>query len=190
MFNKRLSVLKKSILVLACALVLPVFLNTATASAGGINSEESRVLTVARGSFEYEGEKYVAKRYFVDQLIAYMSRDDIDRTAEQADSAISKIYANVETGVKDCYIVKIHNDSESEDEKAKEGKVVKEKDGSLIAYDESGSVVLKSDGLLRNTGYSAQGILTALAVMGIVFVLAIACSIATKIISGLKKKSF
>lgn len=160
------------LVVLFVLLIIPFISNVNIASAeGGINSEESRVLTVARGSFEYEGEKYVAKRYFVDQLIAYMSRDDIDLTAEQADKAISNIYANVEKGVKEGYIVKIHDDPvDSEEEKVKDGKVEVIENGSLIAYDSEGETVMKSDGLLRNTGFSLQNVMIVLAVIGCIFI--------------------
>ena len=175
------SVLKKCILAFSLLFSIVFSLSAVANAAGGINSEESRVLTVARGSFEYEGEKYVAKRYFVDQLIAYMSREDIDLSAEQADSAISKIYANVETGVREGYIVKIHDDEESQ--KVKEGKIVKEKDGSVIAFDHYGNTIMKSDGILRNTGYSLQNVVVTLIVLGCVFLCVIALSVKEIIVS-------
>lgn len=73
---------------------------------GGINANEARVLAVARGSFEYNGEVYTARQSYVNQLIEKLSSEDVNLTSEQADSAIATIYSNVEKGVQEGYIVK------------------------------------------------------------------------------------
>lgn len=87
--------------------MLSVCIQTKNVYAGNINSEEARIIGVASGTFEYNGESYVAANGYVSQLSEYLSKDDIDLTAEQADAAINKIYSNIETGVKEGYIVKI-----------------------------------------------------------------------------------
>ncbi len=77
------------------------------AKAGGINGNEASVIAAARGTFEYEGETYVAKDSYVAQLQAKLSQDDVDLTAEQASEAIAEIYSNVATGVKEGYLQKV-----------------------------------------------------------------------------------
>ena len=74
--------------------------------AGGINSNEARVLSVARGGFSYNNEIYTARQEYVDQLIAYLTKDDVNLTESQADKAINTIYSNIEKGVNEGYIVK------------------------------------------------------------------------------------
>ena len=97
--------------------------NCMTARAeSGINAEESRVIGVASGTFEYNGETYAAKQEYIDMLTSKLNQDGVDMTSEQADAAISQIYANVEKGVREGYIVKVqgsdNNDKEPSDNKA------------------------------------------------------------------------
>lgn len=86
---------------------------------GGINENEARVLAVARGSFEYNGQVYTARQSYVNQLIAKLSSEDMNLTSEQADTAIATIYSNVEKGVEEGYIVKVDSpeDDLNKDEK-------------------------------------------------------------------------
>ena len=88
-----------------CAVVclLPVM---GVSAEGGINSNEARVISVAKGGFAYNNELYTARQEYVNQLVSYLSREDINMTSDQADEAISAIYANIETGVNNGYIVK------------------------------------------------------------------------------------
>lgn len=74
---------------------------------GGINTNEQRVIIEAQGTFEYDGEVYTARQQYVDQLYQYLSKEDVNLTSEEADNAITQMYANVETGVKEGYIVKV-----------------------------------------------------------------------------------
>lgn len=77
------------------------------AYAGDINSNEARVIGAASGTFEYNGELYVAAPGYVSELTEYLGKDDVDLDAAQAEAAINKIYSNIETGVKEGYIVKV-----------------------------------------------------------------------------------
>ena len=78
-----------------------------TAWAGDINSEESRIISVASGTFEYDGKTYKARSGYINQLYAYLSQDYVDLTAAQANYVINKIYSNVETGVRRGYIYEV-----------------------------------------------------------------------------------
>lgn len=98
-----------------------VFGNDTICYAGDINSNEARVLAVAQGTFEYNGELYVAKPEYVNQLNAKMNLDEVDLTAEQADEAINRIYENVETGVEAGYIVKLKDQEQEPDENTGNG---------------------------------------------------------------------
>ena len=94
-------------LIMICAAAAGMMMYGRNASAdGGINSNEARVISVATGGFSYNNELYTARQEYVDQLIAYLCRSDVNLTESQADKAISAIYANIETGVNEGYIVK------------------------------------------------------------------------------------
>lgn len=184
--------------LVVCAAFTLLFSGSALAE-GGINGNEARVIAVARGSFEYNGETYVARQNYVDQLIAKLSQEDVDLTAEQADSAIATIYANVETGVVSGYIVKVGSpeddqikddddgkpvDSSNKDDKDKSDEKTPDKkdeaettnvpevdendDGTLTVEDDGGNVVLKLDGILKNTGFSYQSTVILIILLGVI----------------------
>ena len=96
--------------LLLLSVSVPVF-TIATVWAGDINSEESRVISVATGTFTYDGKTYKAKSSYVRQLYGYLSKDGVDLTSEQADYAINQILSNVETGVKRGYIYEIKEEA-------------------------------------------------------------------------------
>lgn len=76
----------------------------------GINSNEAHVISAAKSTFEYDGETYIARQFYVDQLVSYLDKDSTNLTSEEADAAVNKIYSNIETGVKSGYIVKVTSD--------------------------------------------------------------------------------
>ncbi len=90
------------------ALLIASHMSFGVVMAGSLNSEEARVVEVARGTFEYEGKVYVAKEEYVNQLIDKLSEDDMELTSEEADEMIQNIRDNVEIGVEDGYIVEIN----------------------------------------------------------------------------------
>lgn len=95
-----------------CLLGMAALFAAVPVLAGDINGNESRVIAVASGTFEYNGETYRAQSSYISQLKAYLSADDVDLTAEQADTVISEIYANVAEGVEAGYLYKVSGDSE------------------------------------------------------------------------------
>lgn len=166
---------------------------------GGINSNEARVISVARGGFAYNNELYIAKQEYVDQLIGYLSRENINMTESQADKAINAIYSNIETGVNEGYIVKQGSPEDdidleeeveiseiSPEEKRKgitdisevkeakttpaPGAVVYSDDGKAHGYDNEGAEVVKLDGILKNTGLSYGLAVTVLKILAGIFV--------------------
>ena len=90
-----------------------ILFSSATVQAGEINGNEASVISAAQGTFEYEGETYVAKQSYLDQLSAKLSQDDVDLTAQQASEAIAEIYNNVATGVKEGYLEKVTGGDQS-----------------------------------------------------------------------------
>ena len=172
---------KKRFLTLLSAVILLFADNILSIKAsGGINGNESRVIGVASGTFEYDGEMYKAAAGYVGQLTSYLSKDGVDLTAAQADAAISKIYANVATGVREGYIVKISggdnegSDNDDKPQKTKKPKkteepkpdktpaptkvpaIVNNPDGSVDVNDTSGDKVASFSGNMKNTGYSIK----------------------------------
>lgn len=106
--------MKKAILILG-AVIINVLL-TSTVYAGTLNSYEQEVISAARGAYEYEGVDYVVKQEYIDELIAYLSGDEIDLTAEQRDEVMQEAFASVERGVEEGYMIPISNeDTEGQD---------------------------------------------------------------------------
>lgn len=177
-------------------------------AAGNINGNEARVIAAARGSFEYEGETYVAKQSYVDRLIGTLSAEDVDLTSEQADDAIDAIYSNVGNGVEAGYLVKAgsteddqvkepgdddtgeapeqpeqQDDPNKPDDKNDSNEKVDEPlavlptgnpsvnendDGTLTVTDEEGKTILQFEGVLRNTGFSYQGTVILIILLGVI----------------------
>lgn len=80
--------------------------------AGNINGNEQSVLSYVSGAvFEYQGESYVAKEEYINQLRTKFMQDDIDLTQKEANNAIMQINANVKTGVTDGYLRKVSGTS-------------------------------------------------------------------------------
>ncbi len=44
------------------------------------------------------------RQEYINSAISYLQQDDVDLTAEQAQSVISEIYSNVQTGVDSGYL--------------------------------------------------------------------------------------
>ncbi len=165
-------ILCTSVLALSC-LFIP-----ANVWAGGINSNEARVIDVAKGGFEYDGDTYIAKQGYVNQLVGYLSGDDVNLTAEEADKAINGMYSNVKTAIESGYIaiidsedddldrdyeVKITETSPEEDvvnendnteEEAGPGSVISNEDGTVEIYSSDGEKIAEFDGVMKNTGFS------------------------------------
>nr|MCR5214006.1 hypothetical protein [Eubacterium sp.] len=101
---------KKQLLFFISAVVLTVLFVCSISFdvyAGDINSDEARVIGVASGTFSYEGKVYKAYSSYVNDLYAYMSQDDVNLSADQADRAINYIYANVATGISSGYVYEV-----------------------------------------------------------------------------------
>lgn len=82
--------------------------------AGGINSNEAGVIAAASGTFSYDGKTYQAGSAYINSLTSYLASDDVDLTAEQANEAISMMYANVGEGVAQGYLYEVGGQSSSE----------------------------------------------------------------------------
>lgn len=103
-------------LVLSFSILSPKMI----AFAGEINGNEARVIAAASGTFSYDGKTYKAGSNYINSLINYLSGDDVDLTAEQADEAISMMYANIAEGVNQGYLYEVGGGTEentSEDDK-------------------------------------------------------------------------
>lgn len=101
-------------LVMCMAIISP----KAIAHAGNINAHEARVISAASGTFTYEGKQYKAGSSYLNSLVSYLSGDDVDLTAEQADEAISMMYANVAQGVAEGYIYEVGTGEDATTEEA------------------------------------------------------------------------
>ncbi len=105
----------KTLFFFMTAFVTVLFLcsNGNVVFAGSINSDESRVIAVASGTFTYDGKIYKAYSSYVNDLYYYMQRDDVDLTSSQADRAINYIYANVSKGISSGYVYEVVEQEEN-----------------------------------------------------------------------------
>lgn len=97
----------KRCVVISVLAILMLLFSAPLVFAGSINGPEAGLISKASGTFQYEGKTYAATPQALGQLKAYLSRDDIDLTQEQADRAASMMYSNVEGGVLDGYLMPV-----------------------------------------------------------------------------------
>lgn len=101
-----------------------------------INANEQRVLDVAEGTFEYNGELYTVRPTYLKTLRNEFDKESVEITAEKADEGIRTIYGNIVRGVREGYLMKL---SEEAAEKAK-------KEGKVRSLSEIGLEEEKKDG--------------------------------------------
>lgn len=93
------------------SLLFPTFLMVmffcTPAYAGSINGNEQSIVSVINGQFEQGGVIYKVRQEYINSAMSYLQQDDVDLTAEQAQSVISEIYSNVQTGVDSGYLEQI-----------------------------------------------------------------------------------
>ena len=164
-----------------------------TVYAGGINGNESSVISFASGSFKIDGVRYRVKSSALGRLRAYLAQDDINLSASQASRARSLISSNIRNGIEDGYLVAIDKPSPSPspslpatgtetpaptqtpsaaagkgDEKsekpaektqAPQATVIVKKDKGVVELrNAEGKEVLKAATIIKNTGYSVNGV--------------------------------
>ena len=94
-------------MIAGIVLILAMIFSMVPAYAGSINGPEAGLISKASGTFRYQGKNYKATSSALGQLRAYLSRDDIELTPEQAERAASLMYSNVEGGVLDGYLTPV-----------------------------------------------------------------------------------
>ena len=116
------------LMLLGLLLITGVMKPKMIAFAGGINGNEARVIAAASGTFSYDGKTYQAGTNYINSLTSYLSADDVDLTAEQADKAVSMMYANVAEGVARGYLYEVGGSSEDTESQEDSGKDKTQKD--------------------------------------------------------------
>lgn len=91
------------------AFVFCCLLPVSTVYAGSLNEYEKQVVAEARKTYAYQGKTYQVSEEYIDQLIAYLSQDDVDITAEQRDKALQTAYNNIEKGVLEGYLIPVED---------------------------------------------------------------------------------
>lgn len=86
-----------------------------------INANEQRIIDVAEGTFEYQGELYTVRPAYLDILQKKLDDKDVELTSDQADQAIQQIFGNIERGVKEGVLKKVTG--EEAEEAREQGKV-------------------------------------------------------------------
>lgn len=82
-------------------------ISLSTGYAAGLNASEQELVAKAEGRFEWNGKQYRAKQTYINQLTAYLSRDDVDLNADTCAAAAKEMYGNVERGVTDGYLYEV-----------------------------------------------------------------------------------
>lgn len=62
-----------------------------------------------------ERKKYRAKQTYLDQLTAYLSRDDVDLSADTCTAAAKEMYGSVERGVMEGYLYEVDSSGKQSD---------------------------------------------------------------------------
>lgn len=123
-----------TLILLSFFLSLLFFLITPSASyAAGLNASEQELVAKAKGTFEWNGKKYRAKQTYLDQLTAYLSRDDVDLSADTCAAAAKEMYGSVERGVMEGYLYEVNSNSSG-----------KQSDGDPVTASETASQEEKS----------------------------------------------
>ncbi len=81
-----------------------------TAFAGSINGNEQELLNVISGTETYNGRTYRMKEEYIIQARAYFLQDDVDVTDEQKQKAIDTMYANIEQGIEEGYLIPVEEE--------------------------------------------------------------------------------
>lgn len=105
--------MKKALCILAVSLCF-FQLWGGPAYAGSLNENESELVEIITGTYEYEGVTYKVKDLYIDMAIDYLMQDSIDLTNEQKQAAIEKMYSSVGQGISEGYleVVDAGNDGE------------------------------------------------------------------------------
>lgn len=152
---------------LPVVLILSILLAAVPVYAGSINGPEAGLISQASGTFTYDGKSYVATPGALAKLKAYLSRDDIDLTQEQADRAASLMYSNVEGGVLDGYLTPVGGSGSAADENSDSNSILnspKGKNGEKKKNEKAGKAtvsVTEKDSALEVTGKDGKPIFSA-----------------------------
>lgn len=93
--------------------IIFVLISPLTGCASGLNASEQELVAKAKGTFEWNGKEYRAKQTYIDQLTAYLCRDDVDLNADTCAAAAAEMYGSVERGVTEGYLYEVGGSGET-----------------------------------------------------------------------------
>lgn len=82
-----------------------VLFNPSQVMASNINPYEAELIEIAKGRFEYKGNYYVVTKAYIQEVINYVSQEDVDINAQQRDEIVQAVYNNIKEGISDGYMV-------------------------------------------------------------------------------------
>ena len=71
--------------------IIFVLITPLTGCASGLNASEQELVAKAKGTFEWNGKEYRAKQAYIDQLTAYLCREDVDLSADTCAAAAAEM---------------------------------------------------------------------------------------------------
>jgi hypothetical protein len=99
--------------ILVIALALCWLLPGSTVYAGSLNKYENQVIAEAKRTYIYKGKEYRVTDTYINQLVDYLSSEEVDITAEQRDAALRMAYDSIERGVQEGYLVPVEEIQEN-----------------------------------------------------------------------------
>ena len=93
--------------------IIFVLISPLTGCASGLNASEQELVAKAKGTFEWNGKEYRAKQTYIDQLTAYLCREDVDLNADTCAAAAAEMYGSVERGVTEGYLYEVGGSGET-----------------------------------------------------------------------------
>lgn len=93
--------------------IIFVLITPLNGCASGLNASEQELVAKAKGTFEWNGKEYRAKQTYIDQLTAYLCREDVDLNADTCAAAAAEMYGSVERGVTEGYLYEVEGSGET-----------------------------------------------------------------------------
>lgn len=90
-----------------------------------LNENELEIIEAAGKVYEYNGQSYKVDQQYIDKLVDYFSRDNVDITKDEKDVILQIADSSIETGIREGYLIPIedqnsHNAQDTETHNKKE----------------------------------------------------------------------
>ena len=102
-------------IVLVLGVLLICISSVQTAYADSLNDNEIIIIEEAKKTYEYNGILYQVDPIYLEVLTDYLSRNDVDITAEDKDLVLKTAYDSIEIGVLEGYLIPVEEQEMQEE---------------------------------------------------------------------------